>query len=787
MAFWLAPTRGQQETDWIQRFDPRFWTVDFPRPMLAAVTTTAPDALRVDATFYTQGDLAGVIWASADTIDHPLLAYETNTDYSGVTVSFHWQSGGIIPLDAANGPTLTIEGKDASGNAHVWYVRLWNYAVGTNTNATITLNFSALAGGWAIGAGDDPVYPGAITRMFISLAPPGYAWSSTAPLGGATPAPVTGWVTMTGIRCSGDNGMLRIGDIFVPPTGLGAATDYDDASAQTPARLVRALRQLGYRGSALLYVGMSHHFKLAAASGGGFAVATGSDPLAGPARVWLADFLARCGAAGLSPILSLSFEVLAQYCPAGWGQLASNGDAALTGWSPPSTLLSPANTAAMGWLRSVAGALVGLMTAAGVPVRVQIGEPWWWVMSDGRICLYDAAAKAALGGSPVVIADMRTSLTSGQLALLDAAGTLLAEATAGLTATIRAAAGAHGAEVLLLAFLPSVLDPDMPEVRRANLPVEWASPAFDRLQIEDYDWLTSSASARRQAAYAVVNGQLGYATAAQDYLAGFVANASQSDQWRAIDAGIDEALGRGGHEVFVWALPQICRDGYVRLPQHEDNDTMQAFDDVRYPLALGLDAKVAPEFSTSITITASGFERRTSVWGNALLRFDVGPGVRSEADMSTLIAFFRARRGAARGFRLTDPTDSSSHAMTATPTATDQFLGTGDGVNASFPLVKCYGEPGASGDCVQTRRITRPQAGSVLVSLNGTPATSGWTLSPGGMIAFATAPAAGVSVRAGFLFDVPVRFELDRIDIACTAFKASDVPSIPLVEIREAV
>ena len=37
MAFWLAPALGQQETDWIQRFDPRFWTVNFPRPMLAGI------------------------------------------------------------------------------------------------------------------------------------------------------------------------------------------------------------------------------------------------------------------------------------------------------------------------------------------------------------------------------------------------------------------------------------------------------------------------------------------------------------------------------------------------------------------------------------------------------------------------------------------------------------------------------------------------------------------------------------------------------------------------------
>ena len=781
MAFWLAPALGGQETDWIQRFDPRFWTANFPRPMLAAVTSTAPDALRVDATFYTAGDLAGLIWDSSDTLDHPLLAYETSTDYSGTTLSFQWQSSGVVPLDAANGPTLTIEGNDAAGNPHVWYVRLWNYAQGTNTNARITLNFSALAGGWSVGAGDDPVWPGAISRMFISLVPPGYSWGSTAALA----SPVTGWAEMTGISCSGNGAMLEIGNVFVPPTGIAAACDYDDAAGQTPARLVRGLRQLGYRGSALLYVGMSHHFALAAAEGG-FAVTTGGDPLAGPARAWIADFLARCGAAGFSPILSVSFEVLASWCPAGWGQLAANGDPALTAWDPPSTLLSPANGAAMGWLQAVAGALAGLMAAADVAVRVQIGEPWWWVMPDGRICLYDAAAKAAFGGSPEVIADMRASLDAGAKALLDAAGGVLAGATAALTSAIRAAAAPQMAEVMVLAYLPTVLDPAMPDAQRANLPTGWASPAFDRLQIEDYDWLTSGASALRRAAYQTVNARLGYAGSAQDYLAGFVAGAGLSDEWLAIDAGIDEALVRGGQEVFVWALPQICRDGYVRLPHTGENDTMLAFDDVSYPLALGLDAKVAPEFSTSIAITASGFERRTSVWGNALLRFDVGPGVRSEADMGTLIGFFRARRGAARGFRLTDPSDFSSNGMSGTPSAGDQLLGTGDGVTASFPLVKFYGAAGASGDAVQTRRITRPQAGTLLVSLNGVATVSGWTLEPGGVIAFTSAPAAGATVSAGFLFDVPVRFEQDKIDISCTAFTAGDAPTIPLVEIREA-
>jgi len=74
MGWWLATQRKGQDASFIKRFDPRFWTINFPRPMMAAVTTPAPDALRVDAVFYNQNDLAGLIWASVDALDHPLLA-----------------------------------------------------------------------------------------------------------------------------------------------------------------------------------------------------------------------------------------------------------------------------------------------------------------------------------------------------------------------------------------------------------------------------------------------------------------------------------------------------------------------------------------------------------------------------------------------------------------------------------------------------------------------------------------------------------------------------------------
>ncbi len=777
MAFWLASKRDGQDSDWIKRFDPRFWTVNFPRPMIASVVNTADDALRVDAVFYRKGDLAGLIWDSADGLDHPLLAYATDKDYSRTTLKFRWRSGGIIALDQLNSPTLTIEGKDASGAPHFWFVRMWNYAVGTPTDAVITLDFSVLDGGYILPDEADRVHPKAIDRMFISMVAPGYAYLDET----AYPVPIEAWVEMTDIEVSGHRTMLEIGDVIVPPHGISMATGYDDNGTQTPARLLRSIRQLGYRGSIVHYVGMSHYFRLAPVASS-FLVGGAGDPLCAPARAWHLAFFEECKRLGFAPITSLSYEVLAQHCPDVWKQRDWEGNPSLTGWDPPSSLLSPANEDAMAWLQSAAAEFVLLMQQAAVDVRFQVGEPWWWIFSDGRICIYDAAAVAAFGGSPVEITDLRAPLDAAQKALLDAAGDLLADSTAALVQAARDAVDPDPLESLLLVFPPTLLAPDMPEARRANLPTGWASPAFDRLQVEDYDWLTAGADAYRRAAYDVVDLRLGYPPEEQDYFAGFVLLPEQSDKWRLIDAGVDEALPRGHHEIFIWALPQVGRDGYVRLPQTEDVNDMQAFDDVLYPLALGRDATIIPEFSTSVAITASGFERRNSLWSDARLRFDVGPGIRSEAELGVLIGFFRARRGAARGFRLRDPSDFSSKAMVAVPTNADQLLGSGNGTRSDFPLLKTYGE----GDALQLRRITRPRIGTVLVSVGGAAMTSGWTLIDGGVISFAVPPASGAEVRAGFLFDVPVRFADDKLEVAGAAFAAGEAPSVPVIEVREA-
>ncbi|MEE4201061.1 DUF2460 domain-containing protein [Erythrobacter sp.] len=773
MAFWLARERRAQESSFIQRFDPRFWRVNFPRPAMASIVTTAPDAMQIDVELHHEGELVGLIWDSVDEIDHPLLAYETNRDYSNTTLSFRWQSDGVIPLDQVNGPTLTIEGRDEDGNARVWLVRLWNYAQGSPSDARIAIPFSDLEAGFNLPG--ERVHPADIDRLFISFVAPGYVSGSDNPL----PERFNGRITISEVVADGRFAMLEIGDIRLPVHGERLATAYDDAYDQSPARIIRNLVGLGYREDLVHYVGMSHFMRLERQ--GGKLLVPPAGELCVPAIEWHRSFFDLARQTDLEAIASISYELFDAFCPESWKQRTLGGDPALTGWVPPSSLLSPANTEAMGWLKDATAAFVGLLEEAQQPVRVQIGEPWWWTTAQGEICLYDDAARDAFGGAPVAIPDMRQPLDAAQIALLEEAGALLAQSTAELSAHVRSVATGP-VEMLLLAFTPTILDESMPELYRANLPVGWAHPAFERLQLEDYDWLTGGADGLRRAAYGFVDDRLQYPVARQDYLAGFVLRPEDAETfWARIDAGIDEAIGRDIPRRYVWAQPQVNRDGYTRLPTIEE-DAMNAFDDVLYPFALGRNTSVAPEFSTSISVTASGHERRNSLWADARVHFDVGPGIRSETELSQLIAFFRARRGPARGFRISDPFDHSTNAMTDAPTMIDQPIGVGDGLTTDYQLIKSYG-PGPE---AQQRIITRPRGETVLVSVDGA-ATSDWTLSENGTLSFASAPPAGADIRAGFLFDVPVRFAEDRIDISVVNFEAGEAPSVPLIELREEV
>ena len=193
------------------------------------------------------------------------------------------------------------------------------------------------------------------------------------------------------------------------------------------------------------------------------------------------------------------------------------------------------------------------------------------------------------------------------------------------------------------------------------------------------------------------------------------------------------------------------------------------FHEVRLPARLAFGSTGGVERRTEIVTLASGHERRSTPWMHGRRRWTVGGGVRSLADLSDLTAFFEARRGRLYGFRFRDFADWR---------AEDEAIGVGDGETTTFQLSKGYGD--------YRREITKPVAGTVAVSVDGLGLTGAEAVvdEATGLVTLAEAPAEGAAVTASFEFDVPVRFESDRLDITLESFEAGRVVAVGLIEVR---
>lgn len=208
-----------------------------------------------------------------------------------------------------------------------------------------------------------------------------------------------------------------------------------------------------------------------------------------------------------------------------------------------------------------------------------------------------------------------------------------------------------------------------------------------------------------------------------------------------------------------------------------------SFHEVRLPLRVALGTTGGPRRRTDIVSLSNGRESRNARWKASRRYYDAGSGIRALADLYAVLAFFEARSGQLYGFRFRDPIDFKSCPPDETPAATDQRVGTGDGATAAFQLIKTYADAGGSYE----RIIAKPVEGSVVVAIDGTPAPAGDVSVNGatGLLTFAAeaVPPAGTAVTAGYEFDVPVRFDIDRLDLDLAAFNAGRIPAIPLVEI----
>ena len=208
-----------------------------------------------------------------------------------------------------------------------------------------------------------------------------------------------------------------------------------------------------------------------------------------------------------------------------------------------------------------------------------------------------------------------------------------------------------------------------------------------------------------------------------------------------------------------------------------------AFHDIRFPANLSFGALGGPERRTEIVTLANGFEERNTPWEHSRRRYDAGMGLRSLDDLETLIAFFEARRGPLHAFRWKDWADWKSALPSRATTPVDQRLGFGDGVKTAFQLRKRY----LSGSQDYYRPIAKPVTGTVLVAIADDPKVEGveFTVNAAtGVVTFTTPPDIGALVTAGFEFDVPVRFETDRIAVSVASYNAGEVPDVPVVEVR---
>ncbi len=207
-----------------------------------------------------------------------------------------------------------------------------------------------------------------------------------------------------------------------------------------------------------------------------------------------------------------------------------------------------------------------------------------------------------------------------------------------------------------------------------------------------------------------------------------------------------------------------------------------AFHEVSLPARLAFGSTGGVERRTEVVTLGSGFERRSTPWAQGRRRYLIGANIRALDDMAVLTAFFEARRGRLYGFRFRDFADFKSCAPSGAVSAQDQTLGVGDGVRTDFPLIKRYGD---GADAVE-RLTSKPVAGTVRVALDGVEVDPpAFEVDPTtGLVTLADPPTAGVTVTAGFEFDVPVRFDADRIDVTLESFAAGRMAAVPLIEVR---
>ncbi len=206
---------------------------------------------------------------------------------------------------------------------------------------------------------------------------------------------------------------------------------------------------------------------------------------------------------------------------------------------------------------------------------------------------------------------------------------------------------------------------------------------------------------------------------------------------------------------------------------------MSTFDEIQFPTDVDYQYTGGPKFNTRVLTGFSGWEQRFKNWSKARLEWNVAKSVQSQTLVDAIIAFFNNRFGKAVGFRFKDWSDY---------VITNQNIGTGTGAALTFQIYKRYTSTNN-----YDRTIKKLVAATVLVYVNAVLKVEG--ANPGGdytvgyntgIITFnaGKAPPNGQAVNVTCEFDVPVRFDTDKLDLIYDAYDSYSISSLPIVEIR---
>lgn len=184
----------------------------------------------------------------------------------------------------------------------------------------------------------------------------------------------------------------------------------------------------------------------------------------------------------------------------------------------------------------------------------------------------------------------------------------------------------------------------------------------------------------------------------------------------------------------------------------------------RFPDAIARGTQFGPGYSTGKAHNLGGYEVSNQNWSMPLYEGDVSHGAKTQALINDLLAFFHGVAGMHKGFRFKDFADYTVTGAQGTLTVIV--------ADTTWQLYKTY----TYGALTATRKIQKPVAGVTFVG--------GGSYSLDTTTGIVTRNSGANPTSWTGEFDVPVRFNLDRmLPIGMTA-AVYNLPSIPIIEVR---